>query len=877
MAQTRLKSGNLHMVGGDNGTSGQVLKSRADGTFEWGAAINPPTFSSVDYPGDDTALDPAGGQSLIINGSNFVSGITCSIGGTTPSSITLNSAAQITVTTPAKSAGTYTLVITNADGGSATASNAISYNGIPAFTNAAGSLASVFEGASINVSAAATEPDGGAITYAVTSGALPSGVSLNTSTGAITGTAPSVSASTTSNFTITATDDENQSTARAYSITVNPNLPEANFNVVTWTGTGSAQTINVGFEPDLIWFKSRNQGYDPDIYDSSRGTNNYLRTSSTITQYAASDQITSTSSTGFTLGTGNAINQNTTTYVAWCFKASGGTTSTGSGTGGVTNITTQVNSSLGFSMIKFTEGTGTSSTVNHGLGSTPELVLSKRISGNSQGWFTHHSSLSGSQYLFLNTGDAVATSSSVWNGTAPDSTKITLGPWQTETDDYGAQGRIIYAFKSVTGFSKIGTYTGNGSTNGPIVETGFKPAFLMYKAKDAATAWVIVDNERGRTGNPRNEYIFANTGGNAGANYDLVNFYSNGFQIVDSATTSNASGGTFIYIAFAANPDTTTPTLADSFNAQLYTGNGGTQSITGVGFKPDLVWVKARNVTYDHALTDSIRGVTHPIYLTNGAQLTNSTFITSFDSDGFSIGNNAVVNNNTNTYVAWSWKAGNLPSINTDGSTTAIVNANVAAGFSIVHLPSHAGSYTVGHGLSGVPDLIITRVYDGTSNWLVYNSVNGARNYMLLNTDAANTAATAGYEYDAVTSTTFTNLISASTLSYIHYCFKSISGFSKIGSYTGSGSSGNAQNIGFQPDFVMIKSTAQYNWNIYDSKRPSGSITGRYMLIANSNGSEITSSVVHIDLTSTGFSFPNGYDGTNKSSQDYIYMAFKIN
>ena len=864
------------MVGGDNGSSGNVLKSKGDGTMEWGAAITPPTFSSVDYPGDDTALDPAGGQSLIINGANFASGVTCTIDGTTPSSITLNSATQITVTTPAKSAGTYALVISNADGGSATASNAISYNGIPAFTNAAGSLATVFEGDSVNVSAAATEPDGGAITYAITSGALPSGVSLNTSTGAITGTAPSVSASTTSNFTITATDDENQSTARAYSITVNPNLPEANFNVVTWTGTGSAQTINVGFEPDLILFKSRNQGYNSDIYDSSRGTNNYLRTNDTITEYGASDQITATSSTGFTLGTGNAVNQNTTTYVAWCFKASGGTTSTGSATGGITNITTQVNSALGFSIIKFTEGTGTSSTVNHELGSAPELVLSKRTSGNNQGWFVHHSSLSGSQYLFLNTDAAIASSSSVWNGTAPDSTKITLGPWQTETDDYGAQGRIIYAFKSVTGFSKIGSYTGAGLSK--IIQTGFEPAYLMIKGSSNAGSWWILDNKR-NTANPRNNILRLDTAGTEVTNttYD-VNFLSNGFELVGNNTDINGSGRTYIYMAFAANPDTTSPTLADSFNAQLYTGNGGTQSITGVGFKPDLVWLKGRSVNYNHWFYDSVRGVNKGLNSnSNSAQNTTTGLFSSFDSDGFTLGSNGEVNQSSANYVAWSWKAGNLPSINTDGSTTAIVNANVAAGFSIVHLPSHSGSYTVGHGLSGVPDLIITRVYSGTSNWLVYNSVNGARNYMVLNTDAANSAATAGYEYDAVTSTTFTNLISASTLSYIHYCFKSISGFSKIGGYTGTGSSGNAQNIGFQPDFVMIKSTAQYGWNVYDSKRPSGSITGRYMLIANANDTEYTTSAVHIDLTSTGFSFPNGYDGTNKSSQNYIYMAFKIN
>ncbi len=221
-----------------------------DGTAWQRMGIAPPTFSSVDYPGDDTALDPAGGQSLIINGSTFNTGVTVTIDGTTPSSITRNSATQLTVTAPAKSAGTYALVITISDGGTSTSANAVSYNGVPAFTNAAGSLGSVAEGGTANFSAAATEPDGGAIGYTITSGALPTGLSINASTGAITGTAPSVSADTTSNFTVTATDNENQSTSRAYSITVNNNDPANEFRVLTYSGNGYSHKVTVGFKPD---------------------------------------------------------------------------------------------------------------------------------------------------------------------------------------------------------------------------------------------------------------------------------------------------------------------------------------------------------------------------------------------------------------------------------------------------------------------------------------------------------------------------------------------------------------------------------------------------------------------------------------------------
>ena len=272
-----------------SGTTSQRPSSAAAGQFRFNTTIGdvevyngtawtrmgttPPTFTSVDYPGNDTALDPAGDQSLVINGTVFNTNVTVTIGGTTPSSITRNSETQITVNTPAKAAGTYTIVIENTDGGTATASNAVSYNGVPAFTNAAGSLGSVSSGDTVSLSAVATEPDGGAIGYTITSGSLPSGLSINASTGAITGTAPTVSASTTSSFTVTANDNENQSTARAYSITITPQLPSNHFGIVTYAGNGSTRSITgVGFKPDWVWIKRTDGAENHYIQDSTRGS-----------------------------------------------------------------------------------------------------------------------------------------------------------------------------------------------------------------------------------------------------------------------------------------------------------------------------------------------------------------------------------------------------------------------------------------------------------------------------------------------------------------------------------------------------------------------------------------------------------------------------
>ena len=336
----------------------------------------------------------------------------------------------------------------------------------------------------------------------------------------------------------------------------------------------------------------------------------------------------------------------------------------------------------------------------------------------------------------------------------------------------------------------------------------------------------------------------------------------------------NTSGGNYLYIAFASDPSST-PTLANSFTGMLYNGTSQNHSIQGLGFSPSLVWTKDRDNSEQHQLHDTFRGATNAIASdSTAAEVTRTTGLTSFDSDGFTLGTDGggVINDSARgPYVAWAWKAG-TPQINTDGSTTAIVSANVAAGFSMVHLPDHSGSYTVGHGLDGVPDLIITRVYDGVSNWLVYNSPVGARNYMFLNTTAGNTAATPGYEYDSVTATTFTNLISASTLSYIHYCFKSIAGFSNVGSYNGNSSTQSITGLGFQPSWVMIKRyDGTENWYIQDSARGSTK-----QLYANLTNAEFDETTAITSFDSDGWTM-GSYNGINNSGESYIYLAFKEN
>jgi hypothetical protein len=846
-----------------------------DGT-EWvEIGLSPPTFSSVDYPGSATALDPAGGESLVINGTTFNVDITVTIDGTTPSSITRNSENQLTVTAPAKTAGTYNIVFTNTDGGTATAINAVSYNGIPAFTNAAGSLGSVNEGDAINFSVAATEPDGGAITYAVTSGSLPSGATLNTATGAITGTAPSVNADTTSNFTITATDNENQSTARAYSITLTPILPSDSFNTVTYTGTSATHAITgVGFQPDLVWIKDRSNGENHILNDSTRGAGNDLSSNIQNPEVNRPTGFVSFDSDGFTLGTdgGGVVNDSTRgPYVAWCWKANGGTTTSGTGTGGVSSVTHQLNSNAGFCITKFTvPNTGVGCTTTHGLDSTPDFIIMKRITAIEQAWWVWHNSFtSGNDFLQLQTSDAKLSSVNVWNGTAPDATKVSLGPWNLQGDDY-----IMYAFKNVDSFSKFGSYTGNGSTNGPIVETGFEPAFLMIKRTDTAGYnWNIWDNKR----TPAGERVLYADLTNAEGSYGFINFLSNGFQHTRTNAGFNANGGTYLYIAFAADPDTTAPTLADSFSTVTYTGNGGSsQSITGLGFKPNWLFTKRRDSAGSWVNFDSVRGSDkYNFFNSTGAQGTSTTYLNSFDNDGFTVGSNTAVNTNGASYSAFAFKADdNEPTINTEGSTDSIVSANANAGFSIVKYEGNGTSgATIGHGLSAAPDLMIVKIATGNiGNWAIYHKDLGATKLLQFNTAAAQTNS-AWWNNTAPSSSVFslgtTSDTNASSYGYIAYCFHSVSGYSKISSYTGNGGTLGVTGLGFQPDWVIIKeSDGTDSWQVYDSVRGAGKV-----LYPNGNNAEYAGSEL-ASFDSDGFTVTGN---PNENGKTYIYMAFKIN
>jgi len=333
-------------------------------------------------------------------------------------------------------------------------------------------------------------------------------------------------------------------------------------------------------------------------------------------------------------------------------------------------------------------------------------------------------------------------------------------------------------------------------------------------------------------------------------------------------------------------------TLADEtpeeyFNTVLYTGNGTTDtSITSVGFQPSLTWVKQRSGTEHHQLTDAVRGAPRTISSSGTfAENNNAERLKSFDSDGFTLGNDIAVNQSSQTYVGWNWKANGSGVSNTDGSITSTVSVGATSQqnwFSVASFTGTGANATVGHGLGVTPDMIIVKGRDNTDQWFVYHtgtSSSPENDYIYLNlTNAKITGGANPWNGTAHTSSVF-NLgsdggVNGSSLDYIAYCFASADGLCKVGSYTGNGSSdGTFIYTGFRPAFILTKVTSTTNhWGLWDNKRLGRNPTEHY-LIPNLSNAEGSASSTGVDFLSNGFKFRGGSAIGNQSGQSFIYLA----
>lgn len=303
------------------------------------------------------------------------------------------------------------------------------------------------------------------------------------------------------------------------------------------------------------------------------------------------------------------------------------------------------------------------------------------------------------------------------------------------------------------------------------------------------------------------------------------------------------------------------------FDEIIYNGNSTARSFT-TGFQPDLVWVKSKHLSYFHTITDSVRGVgTDLASNSSDEEKTSSNRITALNTDGFSVGTDSRVNTTTsgNSYWAWAWKAGGSTSTNSAGDVTSYVNVNDDAGFAIVRTTSEAGPRRIGHGMASTPELIIGKKYGGGGGWWsVYHHSLGSNQGLLLQSSAAQNSVYDLYD-EAPTSTYFKYDLSG-TGNNIFYCFYSIDGYQKIGSYVGNASTVSV-TTGFQPRMIFLKSTGSGGWITHSPQ-----ITGRYTRLDDvDNGN--TSGIVTVGFNSTGFSISSSSDTWNKNGTTFIYYA----
>ena len=317
------------------------------------------------------------------------------------------------------------------------------------------------------------------------------------------------------------------------------------FNTKLYTGTGSSNAVTgVGFQPDLVWLKKRSGADNHYWFDAVRGATKYIRSNLTSAEATDAGSLSAFGSDGFTVVSEGDINANGATMASWNWKANGAGSAN---TAGSINSTVSVNTTAGFSISTFTTLSSTISTVGHGLGVIPDMVIVK-TRANSNGWFVYHKDVGNNKFLRLETTGA-ETTNSMWNDTTPTSSVFSIN-----ANNLGASTSVAYCFAEKTGYSKIGSYTGNGNADGPFVYTGFKPAFVMTKKSSGTGAWAMMDNKRPGY-NVTNNYLQANDSAteyvDVSFNLDLL---SNGWKARHNNGDFNSSGQTYIYMAFAEAP-----------------------------------------------------------------------------------------------------------------------------------------------------------------------------------------------------------------------------------------------------------------------------------------------------------------------------------
>lgn len=640
------------------------------------------------------------------------------------------------------------------------------------------------------------------------------------------------------------------------------------FSTWLYTGNGATQTItngiNLSGQGGLVWIKNRATAADHLLYDTVRGANRRLASNTTAGTIVEANQLNSFNSNGFALGTDgalNAPNRNAEYYTSWTFREA----------------------PKFFDVVTYTGNGVAGRTVPHNLGIAPGCMLVKNVAGTSAStadWAVYHISTGATQQLILNSTAVAAVSSQHWNNTAPTATDFTVGT-SLRTNENGST-YIAYLFAhddTSTGIIECGSYTGNGLAAGPTISLGWEPQWLLIKQSAGATGgWLLFDNIRGMPVGYTDALLKADTTG-AEAALDYISPTSTGFQVVSANTDVNQSGGTYIYIAIRGG-QMRTPTVGTSvFQPVAYTATNVDNRLVDTGIVTDMVMARARAVTSSGGfyVADRLRGIASlgtavalaedvdpDSYMTPTSGYGNafSTMV------GFGVGNDSIrqLNYLTNTEIAYAFRR--------------------AAGFMDIVCYTGGGATTsvYNHNLGVVPELIIIKSRSNGVNvtyWPVkMKSVLGQK-ALALNSGSENPISSTYWAAADDTATQFNTRASATAYdvnatgyTYVAYLFASAPGVSKVGSYTGNGSSQTIDcSFAAGARFVMIKRTdTAGDWYVWDTAR--GIVAGNDLyLTLNGTGGEV-SLYDSVDTTNIGF-VVNQLSPTNVNvlNATYIFLA----
>jgi hypothetical protein len=623
-----------------------------------------------------------------------------------------------------------------------------------------------------------------------------------------------------------------------------PNYIEEVFQTWLYTGNGSTQTITNGIdlagEGGLVWTKTRSNTYANGLYDTARGAGVMLRSDSTSANNTTGE-LSAFGATGFSVSYNSLFaqtNANGATYVSWTFRKQ----------------------PKFFDVVTYT-GTGANRTVAHALGSVPGCIMVKRTD-TTGAWQVYHRSNSNTQYMVLNSTAAVATGATRWNSTTPTATEFSLGTDTTVNASGGTYVAYLFAHDA-GGFGLTGTDnviscgSWNVAVSGALqtIDLGYEPQWLLIKRTNSNGAWFLFDNMRG-VSNPGPSIFLNPNSSDAESSASLVSFLANGFS-----STIGGSGETFIYIAIRRGPMKVPTDGTKVFNSIARTGTGAVAQVTGVGFAPDLAIVKARDGR-EGEWFDRLRGKLTNLRIPGAyAEQVETNSLTGFDyMDGVSFG--ADSNAQTN--------ASGVPFINHFFRR--------APGFFdvVCYTGNDVAGRTVAHNLAAIPELMIARRRDVTASWIVYHKDLGSGKLLVLNSTGT-TLTDSSYWSAAPTSSVFTPgaALNATDGTLVSYLFSSLSGVSKVGSYTGTGASDQVINCGFTGGarFVLIKATSTTgNWLVWDSAR--GIVAGNDPYLAlNSTAAEVTNTD-WVDTAASGFELSNaGGNLANSNGVSSIYLA----